>query len=227
MITHLQVTEKDEVAVSTDGSGAFLIDAKTLEIKEAYHSKGDRKHCLPSDAVYCFVKDKHGVNWFGFYRFGLCYTFYSAPIFRRYSFGSFTTEGLMVRSFYIGNQVKLIGTNDGLYYIDEARKFVKLLTPSDLLGAHIITNLTYFKGQYYIGTYDGGLLVLNPQTFQVSRIPNQPLLETTTVSSFDVSKDNKLWMGTGEGVLHISLNASHIAYSSFRITLLRPVSSLT
>lgn len=200
VITHLQVTEKEEVAVSTDGSGAFLIDAKTLEIKEAYHSKGDRKHSLPSDAVYCFVKDKHGVNWFGFYRFGLCYTFYSAPIFRRYSFGSFTTEGLLVRSFYIGNQVKLIGTNDGLYYVDEARKFVKLLTPSDLLGAHIITNLTYFKGQYYIGTYDGGLLILNPQTFQVSRIPNQPLLETTTVSSFDVSQDNKLWIGTGEGV---------------------------
>lgn len=179
VITHLQVTEKEEVAVSTDGSGAFLIDAKTLEIKEAYNSKGDKKHHLPSDAVYCFVKDKHGVNWFGFFRFGLCYTFYSAPVFRRYSFGSFTTEGLMVRSFYIGNQVKLIGTNDGLYYVDEARKFVKLLTTSDLLGAHIITNITYFKGQYYIGTYDGGLLILNPQTFQVSRIPNQPKFEVS------------------------------------------------
>lgn len=200
VVTHLQVTEKEEIAVSTDGSGAFLLDAKTLAIKEAYHSKGDRKHCLPSDAVYCFVKDKHGVNWFGFYRFGLCYTFYSAPIFCRYSFGSFTTEGLLVRSFYIGNQVKLIGTNDGLYYIDEARKFVKLFTPSELLDAHIITNIVYFKGQYYIGTYDGGLLILNPQTFLVSRIPNQPLLETTSISSFDVSRDNRLWIGTGEGV---------------------------
>lgn len=54
VITHLQVTEKEEVAVSTDGSGAFLIDAKTLEIKEAYNSKGDKSiicQVMPSIAL--------------------------------------------------------------------------------------------------------------------------------------------------------------------------------
>ena len=200
VITYLQVTSRGEIAVATDGSGAYLLDAKTARIKEVYDTKGDRKHQLPSDAVYCFVKDKHGVNWFGFFRFGMCYTFYSAPIFHRYSLGDFTTEGLTVRSFFIGQQMKLIGTNDGLYYVDEARRLVKLLSPEQLLGAHIITNIIYFKGQYYIATYDGGLLVLNPQTFAVSRIPNEPLLATATISSLDISRDNKLWIGTGEGI---------------------------
>ena len=200
VITYLQVTSQGEIAVATDGSGAYLLDAKTAKIKETYYTKGDRKHQLPSDAVYCFVKDKHGVNWFGFFRFGMCYTFYSAPIFHRYSLGDFTTEGLTVRSFFIGHQMKLIGTNDGLYYVDEARRLVKLLSPEQLLGAHIITNIIYFKGQYYIATYDGGLLVLNPQTFAVSRIPDEPLLATATISSFDISRDNKLWIGTGEGI---------------------------
>ena len=200
VVTYLQLTSQEEIAVATDGSGAYLLDAKTARIKELYHTKGDRKHQLPSDAVYCFIKDRHGVNWFGFYRFGMCYTFYSAPVFHRYSFDAFTTEGLTVRSFYIGNQVKLIGTNDGLYYVDEARKFVKLLSPEHLLGAHIITNIIYFKDHYYIGTYDGGILVLNPQTFEVSRIPGEPLLTTATISSFDISRDNQLWIGTGEGV---------------------------
>ena len=200
VITYLQVTSRGEIAVATDGSGAYLLDAKTARIKEVYDTKGDRKHQLPSDAVYCFVKDKHGVNWFGFFRFGMCYTFYSAPIFHRYSLGDFTTEGLTVRSFFIGHQMKLIGTNDGLYYVDEARRLVKLLSPEQLLGAHIITNIIYFKGQYYIATYDGGLLVLNPHTFAVSRIPNEPLLATATISSLDISRDNKLWIGTGEGI---------------------------
>ena len=200
VITYLQVTSRGEIAVATDGSGAYLLDAKTAKIKEVYDTKGDRKHQLPSDAVYCFVKDKHGVNWFGFFRFGMCYTFYSAPIFHRYSLGDFTTEGLTVRSFFIGHQMKLIGTNDGLYYVDEARRLVKLLPPEQLLDAHIITNIIYFKGQYYIATYDGGLLVLNPQTFAVSRIPNEPLLATATISSLDISRDNKLWIGTGEGI---------------------------
>lgn len=213
VITYLQVTSQGEVAVSTDGSGAFLLDGRTARMKEIYDTKGDRKHCLPSDAVYCFVKDNHGVNWFGFFRFGLCYTFYSAPIFQRYTFGDFTTEGLTVRSFYIGNHVKLIGTNDGLYYVDEVRNVIKLLSPDQLLGAHIITNITFYKGQYYIATYDGGLLILNPQTFAVSRIPNQPLLATTTISSFDVSKDNKLWIGTGEGIFVWDGNGNVVRYT--------------
>ena len=200
IVTYLQATQHGEVTVATDGAGAFLLDANTARIKEVYHTKGDRKHCLPSDAVYCFVKDVHGVNWFGFFRFGMSYTYYKAPIFQRYSFGDFTTEGLNVRSFYIGNQVKLIGTNEGLYYIDEARKIVKLIPMEQLLGAHIITNIFYYKGLFYIASYDGGLLMFNPQTFSISRIPDQPLLTTATIASFDISRDGNLWIGTGEGV---------------------------
>ena len=41
---------------------------------------------------------------------------------------------------------------------------------------------------------------MNPQTFAVSRIPGQPLLTTATIASLDVSRDGKLWIGTGEGV---------------------------
>lgn len=200
VITYLQATSHGEVTVATDGTGAFLLDGHTAHIKEVYQIKGDRKHQLPSNAVYCFVKDVHGVNWFGFFRFGMSYTYYKAPIFQRYHFGDFTTEGLNVRSFYIGNQVKVIGTNEGIYYVDEARKQVKLIPMEQLQGAHIITGILYYKGQYYIATYDGGLLILNPQTFAISRIPNQPLLTTATIASLDMSRDGKLWMGTGEGV---------------------------
>ena len=200
IVTYLQATSHGEVTVATDGTGAFLLDAQTARIKEVYHTKGDRKHLLPSDAVYCFVKDVHGVNWFGFFRFGMSYTYYKAPIFQRYSFGNFTTEGLNVRSFYIGNQVKLIGTNEGLCYIDEARNIVKSIPMEQLLGAHIITNIFYYKGIFYIGSYDGGVLMLNPQTFAITRILDQPLLTTTTIASFDIGSDGNLWMGTGEGV---------------------------
>ena len=200
VITYLQVTSHGEVTVATDGSGAFLLDANTLSIKERYHVKADRKHQLPSDAVYCFVKDAHGVNWFGFFRFGMSYTYYRAPIFQRYHFGDFTTEGLNVRSFYIGNQVKIIGTNEGLYYVDEAHKQVRQIPMEQLQGAHIFTSILYYKGLYYIATYDGGLLLLNPKSFAVTRIPGQPLLTTTTIASLDVSRDGKLWIGTGEGV---------------------------
>lgn len=213
VITTVQVTSKGDVTVSSDGSGAYLIDGKTLAIKEVYNTKGDRKHHLPSDAVYCFTKDRHGVNWFGFYRFGLCHTYYSAPVFRRYHFEDFSTEGLVVRSFFIDNQVKLIGTNVGLYYIDEARHIVRLIDPELLDGGHIITNIIRYNGLYYIATYDAGLHVLNPQTFAVTRVPNEPLLTTATISSFNISPDNKLWIGTGEGVFVLDGHGQTVRYT--------------
>ena len=200
VVTYLQTTAHGEVTVSTDGSGAFLLDANTAEIKEIYSLRGDKKHHLPSDAVYCFRKDNHGVNWFGFYRYGMSYTYYKAPIFHRYQYGDFTTEGLNVRSFYIGNREKVIGTNEGIYYVDETRQLVKLIPMEQLQGAHIFINILYYKGLYYIATYDGGLLLFNPKTFAITRISNQPLLTTTTITSLDISRDNKLWIGTGEGL---------------------------
>ena len=227
VVTYLQLTSQGEVAVSTDGAGAFLIDAHTERIKEMYNTKGDRKHRLPSDAVYCFVKDKHGVKWFGFFRFGMCYTYYSAPIFRRYSFDGFTTEGLSVRSFYIGNRVKLIGTSDGLTYVDEVRHIVKTIKPEQMDGAHIITNIIYYKGQYYIGTYDAGVLILNPQTFLVSRIPNQPLLLTTTVASFAIGREGRLWIGTGEGIFVWDGEGHVTRYTENNSRLCGGVTSLT
>ena len=227
VVTYLQLTSQGEVAVSTDGAGAFLIDAHTERIKEMYNTKGDRKRRLPSDAVYCFVKDKHGVKWFGFFRFGMCYTYYSAPIFRRYSFDGFTTEGLSVRSFYIGNRVKLIGTSNGLTYVDEVRHIVKTIKPEQMDGAHIITNIIYYKGQYYIGTYDAGVLILNPQTFLVSRIPNQPLLLTTTVASFAIGREGRLWIGTGEGIFVWDGEGHVTRYTENNSRLCGGVTSLT
>lgn len=227
IITYLQASQQHgEIAVSTDGSGAFLLDANKATIKESYQLKGDRKQQLPCDAVYCFIKDNHGVNWFGFYRFGMSYTYYKAPIFRRYSFGDFTTEGLNVRSFYIGNQVKVIGTNEGIYYVDEARKMVRLIPLEQLQGAHIINKIIYYRGLYYLGSYDGGLLMLNPQTFSISRIPNQPLLAASTISSFDISRDGKLWIGTSEGVFVWDGEGSIIRYTENNSRLCSGVTNL-
>ena len=199
VVTTIQVAGS-ELTVSTDGAGAFLLDAETGKIKQTYNTKAEGRHRLPTDAVYCFTKDKHGVEWFGFYRFGLCYTYFHAPIFHRYAFGNFTTEGRMVRSFYIDGKVKLIGCSDGLFYIDEEHNVVRQIKPEQLSGAHIIINITRYKGRYYIATYDAGLHILDPKTFTVSQISGQPLLATTTISSFAESKAGELWIGTGEGL---------------------------
>lgn len=202
IITHLNTTDDDELTVSCDGGGAFLIDTKTERVKEIFNTNGDNLHCLPTDAVYCYLKDRNGVNWFGFYRFGLCHNYHYSNLFHCYSFGGFTTRGLSVRSFYIGDSVKLIGAHNGLFYVEEKKNIVRHITTDKLYGASIFTNITFFKGKYYIGTYDVGLLVLSPETFTVHRIPDELLLTTTTIAAMAQNGDH-LWIGTGEGIFVI------------------------
>lgn len=200
VITSVNATNFGEICVSTDGAGAFLLDAKTNLVKESFLKGTDGKHGIPSNAVYYYMKDKHGINWFGFYRFGLGYTYYRLRVFSPYRFGNFTTEQLNVHAFYIGNHIKIIGTDEGLYYIDEQRHKMKYFSIEMLGGARIVKKIYCHQGEYYIATYDGGLRILDPSSFTIRKIPNEPLLETTTVCSFATANNGDLWIGTAEGV---------------------------
>ena len=63
-------------------------------------------------------------------------------------------------------QEKVIGSRDGLFYINEAtgvvKSFVKPVLTSDL-----ILTICFYQGEYYIGTYGGGMMVLNPETLSL------------------------------------------------------------
>ena len=200
VVTSLNAVSTGEVAVSCDGAGAFLLDGETGRIVGSFNTKADSRHRLPADAVYCFTKDSRGVCWFGFYRYGMCHSYFTAPVFNCYSFGGFSTAGLSVRSFHISDGVKLIGTGDGIYYVDENAGTVRLIPPSSLGGSHIITSIARYAGLYWIGSYDAGLHILDPRDFSISRVPGEPLLVATSVSCFAESPDGRLWVGTGEGI---------------------------
>ncbi len=212
IVTSVYVNRRGDLCVGTDGHGAFLLDAATTRIKETYNTSADQLHNLSSDAVYCYRRTEHGTNWFGLFRYGLAYTFYSQPLFHTYAMGDFTTEGMNVRSFYIGNGEKVIGTTDGVYLVDEHNHKVSHVASSALGGAHIITNIYYYCGKYYIASYDAGLHVLDPKTLQVSTVASAPLLATTTVSSFATSHDGLLWIGSSEGIYVVDHSGRAIAH---------------
>ncbi len=201
IVSSVNVTSTGDVCVSTDGSGAFLIDGATEQLKEQFDMKGDKRHRTPCDGVYFYMRDTHGKDWLGFYRFGLSHSFHNEHIFEPYRFGSFTTEGLNVRSFYINGGVKVIGTNDGLYYINETQHIVKHFPAEMLGGAHIITKVHYHQGLFYIATYDGGLSIFDPAASTIRPLPHAPqVLSNTTVISLASRNNGDLWIGTAEGI---------------------------
>ncbi len=201
VISSVNATTTGDICVSTDGSGAFLVDGKTGQLKEKFDMKGDKRHRTPCDGVYFYMRDAHGNDWLGFYRFGLAHSFHNERIFEPYRFESFTTEGLNVRSFYIDRGVKVIGTNNGLYYVDEARRTVRHFPAEMLGGAHIITKVHYHQGLFYIATYDGGLSIFDPTTLTIRPLPHAPqVLSNTTVISLASRSNGELWIGSAEGV---------------------------
>lgn len=206
VVTGLAATAGGDVCVSTDGSGAFLLDGRNLTVKKRFDTRAGTHYRLPTNAVYCYHRDSNGVDWFGFHRFGLAYIYHSSPLFRTYSLGAFSTEGLDVRSFCRRGRELMIGTGQGLYHVDEAGGRVRSLSTDQLGGLHIITNIAFFNGLYYVASYDGGLRSVDPETMAVRRLAQNRLLGNTTVTSLVVSPDNRLWIGTGEGLFILDCN---------------------
>ena len=66
VVTSVGMSADGYVTVSTDGSGAFLIHPANGNVVERYDTDSKETCQLPTNAVYSFLRDKNGVNWFGF-----------------------------------------------------------------------------------------------------------------------------------------------------------------
>lgn len=197
IVTSVYAGEGNELYVATDGTGAWCLDAVNDSITEHYSTEGKGKQHIPINTAYCYLRDKHGVNWFGLSRHGLMYSYRMSRLFKPFDHAS---QGMAVRSFHIGRDESMIGTYDGVIYIDRRGKTARHFTPGQMGGGHIITSICKYKGIYYIGTYDGSLKMFDPAS--MSFIPQNidRSLNSSTVMELKVSPDRLLWIGTNDGL---------------------------
>ena len=193
------------VCVATDGAGAYRLEVRgeRLEVREHFSTEGDADHRLPSNATNCYYRDKNGVNWFGFVRYGLAYTYYSGSLFKVFKAGDFTTEGVNVRTSCRHDDDVVIGTQNGFYYVNAKTGFYRYYSPTDLGGGHIVNTICWYEGRFYIGTFDGGLRQFDPQTMKLSKLSNTPLLDDTSIGDLKAGPDGRLWVGSGRGLIII------------------------
>ena len=201
------------ICVASDGAGAFLIHPESLEIVETYNTTDGCTQQLPSNALYSYYRDEGGVNWFGFLRYGLSYTYHIGRLFRPFRAGSLLSDGMNVRSFCHHGSESLIGTQNGFWYVDSLRQTSRYFSSKDLDGGHIVNNIVWWEGNYYIGMFDGGLRVLNPQTMALRRLNSTPLLDHTTIGDVKVGPDGRLWIGSGEGLFIIDRSGQVTRYT--------------
>lgn len=200
-VTNVCSNEKGEVCVATDGSGAFLLNGATSEILKSFCKDKHTEWGLSTNAIYHYYRDKYGKDWFAQSRYGVVYTYYETPLFKIYNYGGFTSEALDVRSFCIDGSKRLIGTHAGLYYIDERKGVFRYYSPMELNGGNIVTGIQHIGNAYYIGTYDGGMSVLNAETLVLA--PFEKFNKKTSKASvFFLKKSPRgdLWVGTDKGI---------------------------
>lgn len=201
IISTVQYCADGYICVGCDGAGAFLLDGETLEIKERFNMEADGLHRLPSNGVYCYYRDTNGVNWFGFVRYGLAYTYFSGQLFKPYKAGEFTTEGINVRTFCKHDDDVIIGTQNGFYYVNAKTGQHRYYSPSEIGGGHIVNALEWYDGYFYIGTFDGGMRIFDPKTQMVSKPAIVPWLDKGSIGDIKTGPDGRLWIGCTEGLV--------------------------
>ena len=212
IITNLYADGNGHLCVSTDGNGAYLLDATTAQVLRHFHAQGEGPdNLLLTNAVYHYYLDRHGNHWFCQYRYGLAYTYHQTPLFQPYSLGDFSTEGFDVRSFLLDGHRRLIGTHDGMYVADEATGQTRRYSSRDLGGGHIVTSILRYGSHYYVATYDGGLHTLDTATMVMTPARElNALMGNSPVLTLKRGPGNRLWIGYDSGVAMIdSTGLSH------------------
>ena len=210
------IAELSELPSLKGGVGGGFLGA--LGIGFHFSTSGDALHRLPSNGVYCYYRDPNGVNWFGFVRYGLAYTYHSETLFQIFTVDptpnpsparggeskGFTTEGMNVRCGYRHGEHLLFGTQNGFYYVNSQTHQSRYYGPTELGGGHIVNTMTWHDGRFYIGTFDGGLHVLNPETGELRPALFHPELAHASIGDVKTGPDGRLWIGCSSGLMIVA-----------------------
>lgn len=204
VIMSLSSDEKNLLYIGTDGNGVHFVSANNMKIVRSFCYESGNKQAIRSNSVYALLVDREGVIWIGFYQLGLDYTLYQSGLFSTYAYPPyFDSKGMPIRAIAISKDEKLIGSRNGLFYIDEReQRFKSFKVPE--LRSNMILCIYAFEGKYYIGTYGGGIYVLNPSTLTLSDFETADLKLTPFLKGhvFSIKSDDKgdLWMATSMGL---------------------------
>ncbi|HJV78493.1 MAG TPA: two-component regulator propeller domain-containing protein, partial [Paludibacter sp.] len=210
IITDISSDGKDRIYVATDGNGAHILSHKTKSIVESIRYNPKNKAGIRSNSVYSLLVDREGIVWVGFYQAGLDYSLYQNNLFKVYNFPPyFDSRDLHVRSFIIRGKEKLIGTREGLYYVREDKKQVSTFNKTQL-RSNLILSLSFYKGEYYIGTYGGGVSILNPNSMSIRALGKDNTLLKGHVFHFEQDTNGNLWIATSGGLFQYNKDKNEL-----------------
>ena len=201
-ITSLSGDQENTLYVGTNGGGIYFISTDDKKIIKNVRHDAEVPDGLHSNSVYSLLIDDMGIIWAGLFQLGVDYTLYQRGLFEMYRhLPEINLRYSAIRTIEIGAEGMLIGTRDGLFYVDEKRGIYKRFSSSELRSQMIMCSCL-FEGKFYIGTYGGGMYVLDPKTMLLSDFESQQENPFITGNVFSITADywNNLWIATSNGI---------------------------
>ncbi len=218
VVTSMKLNHDESILyVGTDGGGITKIDVASEKII------GNARHVATdpispsSNQVYTLFTDKGDHLWIGYYQNGVDYTpSWTGPFELIDDPQVFNTRGVPVRALSISDGRITIGTREGITVFDQ-NCTTAWSVKSPVLRSEMIISLLDHNGKTYIGTYGGGLQILDPLTRTVSNISMDgphSVFKSGHIFSLAADKNGNLWGGTNYGLFKLAKNGEMTRYTS-------------
>ena len=222
VVTSLDMSgDRKKLYVGTDGGGVTKVDLSTGKTTVYRHRSAD-PISPSSNQVYSLLVDSQGLLWIGYYQHGLDYTPESVGPFELYDNSLvFNSRGTPVRALYIDSVYSAVGTREGVVMHDKAKEDVWEVG-SPYLRSEMVISLFGSNGKILVGTYGGGMQVIDPKTRRVSDFAaakDDPVFRNGHV--FSIASDNHggIWAGTNDGLYYFDADGKVAHFTSYLTAL--------
>ena len=218
VVTSMKLNHDGSVLyVGTDGGGITKIDVATERII------GNSRHVATdplspsSNQVYSLFTDGGDHLWVGYYQNGVEYTpSWTGPFELLDDPAVFNTRGVPVRALSISDGRITIGTREGIT-VFERNCSTAWSVKSPALRSEMVLSLLDHNGKTYVGTYGGGLQILDPASRRVDDAwADGPHSVFRSGHVFSLAADNQgnIWAGTNHGLFKKSASGTLTRYTS-------------
>jgi signal transduction histidine kinase/ligand-binding sensor domain-containing protein/DNA-binding response OmpR family regulator len=190
----LAIDENNRLWAGTDGGGIDVLGVKNIQ--------------LPDNAVISAFRDRLGQIWIGTFKGG-AYSFSSQG--QKLSHLEVAGVNKDIRCFFEDQSGQLwIGTSSGLLHHKSNTLYT---TENSGLSSNLVrAGLQDRKGNYWIGTFGDGLLVLDAKMQRVKEYRTDMGFPSNTVNHLLEDRKGNIWVASGEGLVRFSPNGDMKVY---------------
>ncbi|MDD4992209.1 MAG: two-component regulator propeller domain-containing protein [Paludibacter sp.] len=191
--------------IGTDNAGLLYLNTRNSLQAISANNIFNRER-ISTNTICALYHDNSKTLWAGTFDGGVDFSnLQTSKRFNTINFDGSTNAN--IRSIYIDNQgQKYVGTRDGsLLCLDAANKIKKRIgaLQGKNFRSNILTTIFPFPGQpniLLIGTFGGGITLLNKKTLACSDFTSEKIFQNGSVYKFCTDKYNQLWIATLDGL---------------------------